>query len=419
MDIKSLLGKPLSEIQNILKDKNVTIIDTNSNSVFDAADKCQYKVQEGDTLWEIALKLNGKDLNGLRESNPRLKKSDIIQPGEIINIPLILQQAKDKAKTVTPQPQPQQEKSVVEKPKTTESLFGNIKAKKFENSEEQKWIIGENADYLKKYGYFVDDKNKNGVFDEGEDLYKQITVMLDAGHGSGVHLEQKQKINLPNGKTYTTKADDTLALIAQANEISINELKELNPNVRYSRDPGAVPPKEIGDNDEASFTGLAVKELREFLENQGFKVIDNVRTDGEKKHRLKRRLHKLRMAPDMFISLHLNSCVNQSAAGEEICYNPASKEDKKFAQVVNEELKKDKTIEKNRGLQKRPENTKLSVGVLNGDTKGQIAEILVELGFISNKGDYDKLNNESTRKKQLEAVARGVLNYYNAAIKND
>ena len=34
------------------------------------------------------------------------------------------------------------------------------------------------------------------------------------------------------------------------------------------------------------------------------------------------------------------------------------------------------------------------------------------MGFITNRDDYNKMADSDTRKKQLEAIARGVSNYY-------
>ena len=139
-------------------------------------------------------------------------------------------------------------------------------------------------------------------------------------------------------------------------------------------------------------------------------MVYNVRTDAIPKHRAERRLHKLAAAPDMFISLHCDSA-GPSAEGETVIYNPENSKDKKFAETVNRAMAEDTTFV-NRGAKVMEKN----LGVLMGDSQGKIAEILIEMGFISNQQDYDKLRNNITRKKQLEAIANGVLNYYQQEI---
>ncbi|MCR4881677.1 MAG: N-acetylmuramoyl-L-alanine amidase [bacterium] len=293
---------------------------------------------------------------------------------------------------------------------TQESLFGDIKTKKVTDPRAFKALKGEKTETLKQYGYYVVDKNNNGIYDEGDELHKQITVMLDAGHGSGKHLQQGQKFSIPGQKEpYVTVKNDTLESIAKKHNVDLAKLQKANAAAKASRDPGAIPPKSIGTHDEAYLTGLARSELREILEQKGFKVIDNVRTD---RANLKDRQRvKLNAKPNMFISLHCDSSDKSNASGETVLYNPAASKDKKFAEAVNKELQSDTTI-KNRAMQKRE-----NLCVLKGDQNDDIAEILVEMGFLSNKADYDNLNNKESRKKQLDAIAKGVENYSKKEIK--
>ena len=432
----SFIGRSISQAREFFASQNLSIIDTNNNGVFDAADKCSYTVQPGDSLWNLQKKFNGCKVKDFLENNPFIKDADRIKPGEVLTIPFCIKNednVSDTSQAQSPQVQQPQQPSVVTPPltqvqppiadepkvqqsSTNENPFGNVKTKKIKDENIIKSCIGKSAEDLKKEGYYFVDTNGNNTFDEGEELHKQIVIMLDAGHGSGIHLQPNQTIILPNNGKYKTVLNDTLASIAKANNTTEEELKRLNPNAVYSRDPGAEPPSEYGNLDEADITGLACSKLHEILESQGFRVVDNIRTDGVQAHRAERRINKLRIAPDMFVSLHMNASPDKNdntPHGEEIWYNVGNAEDKKFASAVNSELDADQTISKNRGLK----NANNNLGVLNGDTKGQIAEILVEMAFISNLDDYNKMTDADTRKKQLEAIARGILNYYNTEIK--
>ena len=359
MEIKSFLGKPVNEVQKTYEEHHLAITDTNGDGIFDENDRLDYAVQEGDSLFKIANKFDGYKLKDIQDANPQLNGSSLIHPKDSINIPLILDKDKaDKTPSVEP---PKAENPKTSDNQTKEEVIpAGIKSKKVEDTRVKHILAGETVSSLKSSGYFVVDSNKNGIFDEEEDLHKQITIMLDAGHG---------------------RANDT-----------------------ERRDPGAVPPKEIGEHDEAYFTGVARDELRTLLEEKGFKVVNNVRTN--KAHIAERQKYKIQRSPDAFISLHCDGNDNETANGETVLYNPASPEDKKFAECVNDELKADSTF-KNRALQPRK-----NLCVLKGDSKETISEILVEMGFVTNKDDYDKLDDETTRKQQLEAIARGVEKYY-------
>ncbi len=418
MKIEAFFGQPIKNIQKALEEKNIIINDTNGNSIFDKGDQCQYIVQDKDTLFKLSRLFDGVEVDDIRKNNESLKNTNVIHEGDRINIPFVIEQANDSNKNEpvqtspasqqTPQV-PEKKPQIPEKKPASESPFGNIKTKKIENQNILKGLRGNSVEVLKNGGYYVVDTNNNGIFDDGEELHKQVTIMLDAGHGSGEELESGQKVILPENKQYTTKVNDTFERIAKVNNIDIETLKKMNPNLKFSRDSGAIPPKDIGTNDEATITGIARDELRSILEEQGFRVIDNIRTDHA--NLANRQKGKLRVKPDMFISLHCDSFAVSSANGETVCYNPATEEDKKFAQAVNDALRNDTTF-KNRDMQQRPK-----LCVLKGDSQGRIAEILVEMGFISNKEDYDNLNNSDTRKKQLEAIAQGVLNYYENEIR--
>jgi len=361
VDLKSSFGQKLEGLSDFCKENHLQITDTNGDGIFDINDTVEYSVQNGDSIWGISRKFEGCSYKDLKEANAdNFSDMNSIKTDDKVIIPL-----QKKEKTQRPE---QQAKTEAPKEQKTFAArdFESIKTKQVNDQKIQKCLVGENISALQKSGFFVVDKNNNGVFDEGEELHKQVTVMLDAGHGSS------------------------------------------NDNER--RDPGAVPSKEIGPHDEAYFTGVARDELHKMLEEEGFKVVDNIRTN--KAHLADRQKNKLRRSPDVFISLHCDSAENKAAHGETVLYNPASTEDKKLANCVNKELKSDKTF-RNRDMQQRK-----NLCVLNGDKDGKIAEILVEMGFVSNKDNYDKLNDADKRRAQLSSIARGVSTYYETEIKH-
>ncbi len=270
-------------------------------------------------------------------------------------------------------------------------------------------LSGTDIKTLEAGGYKITDTNNDGIFNAGDTLQKQVTVMLDAGHGSGKTIGKGTQITIPGVGKYTTQEGDSFESIAAKHKVDVEKLKAANPG-STTYDPGKVPSKEIGDKSEAYLNGVAREDLRKILEQRGYRVLDNVRTPSLKSLRKERRENKMYFKPDVFVSLHCNAG-SPSTNGEVVVYNPKSKEDVKFASCLNKALKQDSTFA-NKSMLKKDD-----LGVLMGDSKGQIAEALVEMGFITNKQDYDKLNNPATRRQQLEAIADGIDRYYEDAIK--
>ena len=419
MNIEQFYGQPIQNLQSACNSQKIKtrIIDTNNDGILDKNDVMIYNVQKGDSLYKIGRIFDGRNANVLKKYNKHIADFDKIHEGNIIRIPMSLEEKTSSPKTQTSAftqntrseiPQMQGYTRITQNTIT----FNNIKTKQVQDYGTKKKLVGNDIATLRQKGFFVEDKNNNGIFDENETLHKQVTVMLDAGHGSGEHLAPRQTMTIPGQKgKYITRVDDTFSTIATLYKVDKNALIEQNKNIKFSRDPGAEPKKIKGNIDEATFTGIARNELGQILEQQGFKVLYNVRTDGVASHRAARRINKLAASPDMFISLHCDGSDDITVVGETVIYNPENLQDQKFAQIVNKAMSEDNTF-KNRGAKKMSRN----LGVLMGDKQGKIAEILVEMGFVTSQQDYDKLANGSTRKKQLEAIAKGVLNYYQQEI---
>lgn len=388
IDLRASFGSKISEMKDLCKDNHLTIVDTNKDGIFDKNDKVQYGVQAGDYLGKIARKFKDCSLSQLKEVNKdNCPNPDKIKEGDKITIPLVEKKAETSAK-------PKKRK---EEYKFETRDFGNIKTRHVIDKNIQSLLKGEKVETLKNGKFYVDDKNGNGIFDEGEGLYKQVSVMLDAGHDS--RLRGNQKINIPNKGVYTTKENDTYESIAQAFGVSAEDIKTANSSAR-AKDPGALGGD--GKLNEADITGIARDELADKLRADGFDVIMAKRTD--RAHLKERQEEKLDKQPDMYVSLHCNSAAGD-AKGEEVCYR--EDEDKAFATTIKDALAKDDTF----ATRKNP----LLSGkfmVLGGDKDNRTAECLVEMGFMS--GDYAKLTDATTRGQQLDAIADGIKNHYNA-----
>lgn len=103
---------------------------------------------------------------------------------------------------------------------------------------------------------------------------------------------------------------------------------------------------------------------------------------------------------DVFVSLHCNSFIEASACGvETYCYN--IKTNNNLANTIHQSILKNKNLyQKNRGVKEN------SFYVLkNTNCKA----CLVEMGFLSNAKDREKLLNY--KKEFAEAITEGIVNY--------
>ncbi|MCQ2957831.1 MAG: N-acetylmuramoyl-L-alanine amidase [Candidatus Gastranaerophilales bacterium] len=306
-------GKKISEISETLKKSNMSIVDTNNNGIFDAADGIQYKVKKGDTLYKIA-KENGLKIKDLTENNKN------INPNKIkVNDSLWLQKGKpvkNEKKPAAPKPKPHYE-------------YNN------EGDFELPTAIAKT-------------QQNNNIADANKKV-----VMIDIGHGE--------------------------------------------------KDPGAVCPFDKSTT-ESKINEKAAGILKTKLEELGYAVHIGKNRGGGVKGRAQRVNEKKAINPDYYLSIHTNAG-SAKANGEEVCYrNP---EDKEFANTIAASMKKDNTFaSRNNG--KAILRDKLQVlGKAYLDTKNA----LIELGFISNKSDCEKLTDTETLEKQVEAIAMGVASY--------
>lgn len=148
-------------------------------------------------------------------------------------------------------------------------------------------------------------------------------------------------------------------------------------------------------------TALAVGEM---LRKQGFDVVYTRTTDVFVKLNERCRIANSKNA-DLFISVHVNSANNVNAKGTEtLCYSQ-----NKFAEVVQKSLVASlKTND--RGVKERKD-----LAVLNGT---KMTAVLIELGFLSNKDEAERLKQEEFLEKAVKAVGKSVCSYFGVGFKD-
>ncbi len=163
-------------------------------------------------------------------------------------------------------------------------------------------------------------------------------------------------------------------------------------------DSGAVGTKIV----ESKLTLQAAKELKKKLESVGFKTY--MIRDADVKIAPSYRMRVANdIGADLVISLHINAAENKDARGVEVLYaDEATGRKKNLAQTLQ-----DKLISAlgsvNRGIVHRPNLYMCRVPTM--------PSALVELGFISNAAEQDRMMNPSFMKTAAEAMLEAVLDF--------
>ena len=166
------------------------------------------------------------------------------------------------------------------------------------------------------------------------------------------------------------------------------------------KDPGAV---SSGAREKDVVLSVATR-LKSKLQAQGAKVY-MTRTGDTFPELSERTKYAQDHNGEMFISIHANSA-SASASGTETFYsisnNANALEDKVLAQYINEEIVKNASM-KNRGV-KQADYYVIKNLVMPA--------VLVELGFISNSSDRNKLTSSQYQTIFSDSIYNGIMRYY-------
>lgn len=177
----------------------------------------------------------------------------------------------------------------------------------------------------------------------------------------------------------------------------------------------AIDPGHGGHDPGAIGNGLVEKEVnldvalrvKKILEKEGINVfmtrVDDTYLTLEERVKVSVENHA-----DTFVSIHSNTYTDSSANGTETYFstaslNPRAEQSKQLATFIQERLYKALGT-KNRGVKE---------GKFVVIHRNPLPSALIELGFLSNKGDAEKLGSEYYRQIAAEAIAYGIIDYYN------
>lgn len=158
------------------------------------------------------------------------------------------------------------------------------------------------------------------------------------------------------------------------------------------------------------------KKVRDYLQMQGALVIMTRETDTDlaasdtrgysrrKVEDLKTRLKMINEGDnDFFVSIHLNAIPSSVWSGAQTFYAPQYKENAEAAKFIQDELR---TNLKNTTRRAKPIN---NVYILKNAKK---PGVLVEVGFLSNPAEKEKLKKDSYQEKVAISIYQGIIRYY-------
>lgn len=200
-----------------------------------------------------------------------------------------------------------------------------------------------------------------------------------------------------------TSGGKTAKVMETFRSIDILEGMDLGPHTTLvvldaghgGRDQGT----SAGDILEKDINLAVVKKLERELEEEGMKVL-LTRSDDTKIGLEERAKIANRNQADLFISIHCNYCEDDTGVkGIECYYQESSTEGKELADNIVENLEDSEEIV-NRGT--RTADFRVLM-------KTEMPAALVEIGFLSNRAEREKLLEEEYQELLAERLAKGIL----------
>lgn len=271
--------------------------------------------------------------------------------------------------------------------KTSTVFIKTIKVDKIDADANQKELVKDSKPVKESYG------NKNNEFisknekKEMDKLGKKSDKEIYKAAGLDVDdIKKERKI------TKTIKAQGKVSIL-------------IDPG-HGGKDPGASAASGL---QEKEITLELSKLLRDKFANDDLEI-EMTRDKDEYVKLLDRAGQANEEEFEIFVSIHVNSSDNRDASGIEVLY--ANEKNVQIKEAEQRHLAKEildsiikETGAKNRGVKNRPD-----LIVLN---KTKCVGALVEVGFLSNPQEYDKLTDEQYLDSLATGIYKGVKNYIN------
>ncbi|PWW31257.1 N-acetylmuramoyl-L-alanine amidase [Cytobacillus oceanisediminis] len=183
-----------------------------------------------------------------------------------------------------------------------------------------------------------------------------------------------------------------------------------NTKKKITIDPGhgGSDPGAIGNGIYEKELNLSVAlKVKKILDQKGIQVVMTRTTDTSVSLQDRVKIG-VDSGSDTFVSIHGNSNLDSSANGTETYYsiagtNTRSESSKQLSSFIQNRLYKSLGT-RNRGVK---------TAEFYVIYKNPLPAALIELGFISNSSDAQKLSSDYYRNQAAEAIAYGIVDYYN------
>lgn len=197
---------------------------------------------------------------------------------------------------------------------------------------------------------------------------------------------------------FITQSLPTLKLFSQTGIVAID------PG-HGTIDKGAVH-EESGVTESPINLAVAIQ-LKNMLKKQKFNVI--LTRDQESKEmtsnckELRRRIDLATQAKaDILVSIHVNKFPDSQYFGAQCFYNPLKTESKLLALLIQEELK---SIDPENIREALPQDLYIL-------RESPMPAVLVEMGFLSNPHDRERLQDPTYQEKMAKAIQTGIKRYF-------
>lgn len=178
------------------------------------------------------------------------------------------------------------------------------------------------------------------------------------------------------------------------------------------RDPGVVSKK--GDLEKDINLSLAIK-LKRLMESEGAKVVmvresdEALYKDGDTNKKvadMRNRVKKVNDSKaDLFVSIHVNSYVDEKVYGSQVFYLKGDEESSKLANLIQKNLNKIRSDKE--GKEAKANKSYYLLKNINAPA------VIAECGFLSNEEELALLKEESYQEKVAWSIHMGVMEYYN------
>lgn len=170
-------------------------------------------------------------------------------------------------------------------------------------------------------------------------------------------------------------------------------------------DKGAV--HEASGVAESPINLAVALKLKELLEDEKISVVltrdkDTIEMDTNRKE-LQRRIDlAAKSTADILVSIHANKFPDPQYFGAQCFYNPQKPESKLLALLIQEELK---NIDSENIREALPQD----LFILR---ESPMPSVLIEMGFLSNPKDRERLQDPTFQKMMAEGIKKGIIRYF-------